>query len=268
MPAAVTDQAMVKIKDLIVSGEYPAGAKLPREQDLAAQLGLSRNSLREAVRALSLIGVLDARVGDGTYVTSLDAGVLLEGLGFVGELLAGTTLIEAHQVRRILEPVATAMATSRLTEDDFAALEACLGAMDEATSVSAFIDADMEFHRIIVDAAGNATLASLIQGFSGSTIRARLWRTITEHEAVEITKQRHRDIYAALRAGDSEQARAADLIHLADVARWLEWLTQEQQSGTRDGSPGRPGAAGANGRGQPPAFRVGPGDSAPRWRSS
>jgi GntR family transcriptional repressor for pyruvate dehydrogenase complex len=267
MLTPVTDQAMAKIKDLIVSGQYPAGAKLPREQDLAAQLGLSRSSLREAVRALTLIGVLDARVGDGTYVTSLDAGVLLEGLGFVSELLEGATLIEAHQVRRILEPVATAMATSRLTEDDFAALEACLQTMGDATSVSAFIESDMEFHRIIVDAAGNATLASLIQGFSGSTTRARLWRTITEHDAAEITKQRHHDIYAALRAGDAEQASAADLVHLADVERWLEWVSQERQSGTRDGSESGPDDPAAKVNGYR-AFQVRPGDSAPRRGSA
>lgn len=267
MTAPVTDQAMAAIKDLILSGEYPAGAKLPKEQDLAAQLGVSRNSLREAVRALTLIGVLDARVGDGTYVTSLDAGVLLDGLGFVGDLLEGTTLIEAHQVRRILEPVATAMATSRLTDEDFAALEACLSEMDEATSVQAFIDADMEFHRIIVDAAGNATLASLIQGFSGSTVRARLWRTITEHDAAESTKQRHRDIYAALRAGDAEQAGAADLVHLADVERWIEWVSQEQQLRTDDGSPERPTGSAIRASEYRPPFDFGPGDTAPRRRS-
>ena len=93
MAVPVTDQAIAKIKDLIISGEFVAGAKLPREQDLAARLGLSRNSLREAVRALALIGVLDTRVGDGTYVTSLDADVLLTGMGFVGDLLDGQTLL-------------------------------------------------------------------------------------------------------------------------------------------------------------------------------
>jgi GntR family transcriptional regulator, transcriptional repressor for pyruvate dehydrogenase complex len=100
MAAPLTDQAIAKIKDLIISGEFKAGSKLPREQDLAAKLGLSRNSLREAVRALALIGVLDTRVGDGTYVTSLDADLLLTGMGFVGDLLDGTTLLEVHQVRR------------------------------------------------------------------------------------------------------------------------------------------------------------------------
>jgi GntR family transcriptional regulator, transcriptional repressor for pyruvate dehydrogenase complex len=222
MAVPLTDQAIAKIKDLIISREFTAGARLPREQDLAARLGLSRTSLREAVRALTLIGVLDTRVGDGTYVTSLDADVLLTGMGFVGDLLDGTTLLEVHQVRRILEPVATGLAATRLTEDDFAALEACLRQMDEAEMHQAFVDADTEFHRIIVSAAGNATLASLILNLSGGMARARLWRTITEHDAVEITKQRHRDIYVALRAGDAEQASAADLLHLADGERWLQ----------------------------------------------
>ena len=157
MAVPVTDQAIAKIKDLIISGEFVAGAKLPREQDLAARLGLSRNSLREAVRALALIGVLDTRVGDGTYVTSLDADVLLTGMGFVGDLLEGKTLLEVHQVRRILEPVATGLAATRLTEQDFVALEACLSQMEVASMNQAFIDADTEFEaklRALKDAAG------------------------------------------------------------------------------------------------------------------
>jgi GntR family transcriptional regulator, transcriptional repressor for pyruvate dehydrogenase complex len=94
--------------------------------------------------------------------------------------------------------------------------------MEQAASTQAFIDADNDFHRVIVTAAGNATLASLILNLSGGMMRARLWRTITEADAVEITKQRHRDIYVALRAGDAEQASAADLIHLAEGERWLQ----------------------------------------------
>jgi len=221
MAAPVTDQAILKIKDLIIAGEFKAGAKLPREQDLAARLGLSRNSLREAVRALALIGVLDTRVGDGTYVTSLDADLLLTGMGFVGDLLDGSTLLEVHQVRRILEPVATGLASTRLTEKDFQALEACLERMEVAETTQGFLDADTEFHRIIVLAAGNSTLASLIQNLSGGMLRARLWRTITEQDAIEITRQRHRDIYVALRAGDAERASAADVVHLAEGEEWL-----------------------------------------------
>jgi DNA-binding FadR family transcriptional regulator len=243
MAIPVTDQAIAKIKELIVAGEFTAGTKLPREQDLAARLGISRNSLREAVRALALVGVLDTRVGDGTYVTSLDADMLLTGLGFVGDLLESETLLEVHHVRRILEPTATGLAATRLTEQDFIALESWLERMEVAESTQEFIDADTEFHRVITSASGNATLASLIQSLSGGMIRARLWRTMTDHDGVELTKQRHRDIYAALRARDPEQAVAADVLHLADGEHWLErWLERERELWPEAATDGTPAA--------------------------
>src|SRR5262249_8923767 len=80
---AVTDEAIEKIKAMITSGVLRAGDRLPREADLAAELGLSRSSLREAVRALSLVNILDVRRGDGTYVTSLEPQLLLEALSFI-----------------------------------------------------------------------------------------------------------------------------------------------------------------------------------------
>src|SRR3954463_12652963 len=80
---ALTDEAIKRIKDMIVSGELRPGGRLPKEADLAERLGLSRNSLREAVQALSLIRVLDVRQGDGPYVTSLQPDVLLDTVGFI-----------------------------------------------------------------------------------------------------------------------------------------------------------------------------------------
>jgi len=230
---AVTDQAIDQIKQLIIDGEFAPGSRLPKEQVLAQRLGLSRNSLREAVRALTLIGVLEPRVGDGTYITSLEPELLLAGMGFVSDLLNGEKLVELQQVRRILEPVATAMAATRLDEDDYVQLEACLERMSSAETTQAFISADEEFHRIIVTASGNATLASLIQNLSGGTLRARLWVAATEQGAIETTRQRHRDILEALREGDAELARAADLIHLSEGEVWLRKLTE-------DGPPVRP----------------------------
>ncbi len=227
---ALTDQAIAEIKNLIMSGEFAAASKLPKEQDLARRLGLSRNSLREAVRALTLIGVLEPRVGDGTYVTSLEPELLLTGMGFVSDLLTGPTLLELHQVRRILEPVATGMAASRLDDDDFVALEAFLAEMESAETTQAFIAADEEFHRIIVSASGNSTLASLIQNLSGGTLRARLWRSVREQDAIETTKRRHWDIYRALLDRDAERASAADLIHLSEGEQWLRQLIENEDA--------------------------------------
>lgn len=86
---SLTDKAIEQIRELIRSGALPPGAKLPPEPDLAAQLGLSRNLAREAVKALAVARVLEVRRGDGTYVTSLQPSLLLEGLGGAVELLQG-----------------------------------------------------------------------------------------------------------------------------------------------------------------------------------
>src|SRR6267378_3839396 len=115
--AGVTHDAIESIRELIVSGEWGPGTRLPREADLAAQLGLSRNSLREAVRALSLARVLEVRQGDGTYVSSLEPGQLLEPMLSATDLLQGRTVLELFEVRRMLEPEAAALAALRADDD-------------------------------------------------------------------------------------------------------------------------------------------------------
>jgi GntR family transcriptional repressor for pyruvate dehydrogenase complex len=216
-----TDQAIAKIKDLISSGEFTAGARLPTERELTQRFGLSRSSLREAVRALALVGVLESRVGDGTYVTTLEPDLLLTGVGFVSDLAEGQSLLELHHVRRILEPEATRLATPRLTDSDFERLEQSLQRMDAVSDGPAFIQADTDFHRVILDACGNATLASLIQNLSTSTLRARMWQAVVADGAVAATRASHRAIYDALAERDADRAAAADLMHLAIAGDWL-----------------------------------------------
>ena len=114
---SVTDDAIDKIRERIVSGAWGAGDRLPKESELAAELGLSRNSLREAVRALSQLRVLEVRQGDGTYVSSLEPDLLLESTGFVSHLLLGETAVALSEVRRILEAAAAALAAARIDED-------------------------------------------------------------------------------------------------------------------------------------------------------
>src|SRR5918992_4792486 len=120
---AVTDEAIEKIKGMIVSGEMRPGDRLPREADLAERLGLPRNSLREAVKALSLIRVLDVRQGDGTYVTSLSPNLLLDAMAFVVDFHRDDTVLHFLEVRRIIEPAAAAMAAVQMTDDAIEKLE-------------------------------------------------------------------------------------------------------------------------------------------------
>src|SRR6478672_13698962 len=113
---ALTDQAITKLRNMIQSGELPPGSRLPPEHQLAAQMGLSRSGVREAVKVLESARVLDVRRGDGTYVTSLAPKLLLEGVGFAVELLQGDTLLEVMEVRRLLEPAATGIAALRISD--------------------------------------------------------------------------------------------------------------------------------------------------------
>ncbi|WP_394435347.1 FadR/GntR family transcriptional regulator [Streptomyces sp. SGAir0957] len=218
---AVTDEAIEKIKGMIVSGALRPGDRLPRESELAGDLGLSRNSLREAVRALSLIRILDVRQGDGTYVTSLDPQLLLEALSFVVDFHRDDTVLEFLAVRRILEPAATAMAAPLIPAERLDALDAQLDALGAEPSVEELVAADLDFHRSVVAASGNAVLCSLLDGLSGPTTRARVWRGLTQEDAVGRTLREHRAIVAALRDRDAEAARSWATVHIASVEQWL-----------------------------------------------
>ncbi|MGW2636899.1 FadR/GntR family transcriptional regulator [Streptomyces sp. NPDC001348] len=218
---AVTDEAIEKIKGMIVSGALRPGDRLPKESELAAELGLSRNSLREAVRALSLIRILDVRQGDGTYVTSLDPQLLLEALSFVVDFHRDDTVLEFLAVRRILEPAATAMAASRISEQQLDALSAQLDALGAEPSVEELVACDLDFHRSIVRGSGNSVLCSLLDGLSGPTTRARIWRGLTQKDAVSRTLREHRAILGALRDRDAEAARSWATVHIASVEQWL-----------------------------------------------
>lgn len=217
----ITDEAIEKIKQMIISGELRPGDRLPKEVELAAALGLSRNSLREAVRALSLVRILDVRQGDGTYVTSLEPRMLLEGLSFIVDLHHDATVLEFFEVRRILEPAATAMAAARIEPSEVAGLREHLGKVTPESSVEELVANDMEFHRRIAEASGNSVLVSLLNSLSGSTLRGRIWRGVTQVGALERTMDEHHAILDALASGQAEVARSWATVHVASVEHWL-----------------------------------------------
>jgi DNA-binding FadR family transcriptional regulator len=218
---AVTDEAIDKIKGMIVSGELSPGDRLPKEADLADRLGLSRNSLREAVKALSLIHVLDVRQGDGTYVTSLEPRLLLDAMSFVVEFHRDDTVLAFLEVRRILEPAATAMAAQHMTETQVAELRQVLDSLEDEPSIEALVANDLEFHRRIAIGSGNAVLASLIESLSGPTTRARIWRGLTQEGAVTRTREQHTAICDAIGSRQPDLARSWATVHIAGVEEWL-----------------------------------------------
>lgn len=228
---AVTDEAILKIKGMIIAGELGPGDRLPPEKELSEHLGLSRSSLREAVKALEVIKVLDVRRGDGTYVTSLDPRLLLEAISFVVDLHDDSSILELFAVRRILEPSAAALAAERITPEAVDTLRAQIGSVDQYTDIEGLVAHDLEFHAAIAALSGNSYLATLIESLSGGTIRARVWRGLTQENAIERTLDEHRAIVEALSLGDARLAESLSVVHVSGVENWLRaWSAEGRTS--------------------------------------
>ncbi|MFF3332966.1 FadR/GntR family transcriptional regulator [Streptomyces sp. NPDC002888] len=230
---SLTDKAIAQIRELIRTGALPPGSKLPPEQELAAQLGLSRNLAREAVKALAVARVLEVRRGDGTYVTSLQPSLLLEGLGGAVELMQSDSgaLLDLMEVRRLLEPLATALAATRISEEQLAEVKRHLDAMRDAREDVEVLNAhDAAFHHAVVAATGNESLLTLLEGISGRTLRARIWRGLVDAQAAGRTLAEHEAIYTALADHDAALSQAAALLHVNNTERWLREHLQSTQS--------------------------------------
>ncbi|WP_399119628.1 FadR/GntR family transcriptional regulator [Streptomyces sp. KM273126] len=200
-------------------GRDAAGSKLPPEPDLAAQLGLSRNLARVAVKAPTVV-----RRGDGTYVTSLQPSLLLEGLGGAVDLLRidSGALLDLMEAGRLLEPVATALAATRISEAGPAEVKRHLDAMREACDDVEQLNAhDAAFHRAVVAATGNESLVTLLDGVSGRTLRARVWRGLVDSRAAGRTLAEHEAIFTALAGRDTALSQAAALLHVSSTEQWL-----------------------------------------------
>lgn len=215
MSAPLTEAAIRQIREMIATGTLAPGDKLSPEAELAGELGASRNTVREAVRGLVTAGVLDVRRGDGTYVTSLRPEQLLDGIGAAAELMAEGFSLELIQVRRILEPAATALAALRIDEDALDDLAMLLDRMRSAENQEVLVQADSDFHAVVAAASGNSTLASMLGGVSTRTMRSRIWRGVIEANAKEQTIAQHAEILRALRDHDPTLGEAAALVHVA-----------------------------------------------------
>jgi DNA-binding FadR family transcriptional regulator len=154
-------------------------------------------------------------------VTSLEPHILLEALNFIVDFHRDDTVLEFLQVRRILEPAATAMAAERISLEEVEGLQALLDNLGPDPDPEELVKKDMEFHRRIVVSAGNSVLASLLESMSGPMTRARVWRGITQTGTMTQTLAEHRAILDALTARDPEAARAWATVHIAGVEQWL-----------------------------------------------
>jgi DNA-binding FadR family transcriptional regulator len=213
---ALPDQIASRLIALITERQLKAGDRLPPERELAATMGVSRSSLREALRALAMLGVAEMRHGDGTYLTNLQPGSLMRSVGLV-LALSDSGLQELFEARKLVEPGLAKLAAQRISHVDATELVRCAGGThDVLDDPEAFMWADIELHAKIAQAAGNAVLERLLESIAGMGIASR--RHTGRLEPVrEQSAHDHVDIAAAIAARDGEAAFAAMLRHLENV---------------------------------------------------
>src|SRR3954462_1835981 len=198
----VTAEIVVRhVRGLIVRGELRPGQRLPAERELAVQLGVSRPSLREAIRALIALNILESRHGEGTFVSSLEPELLSEPIDFLLHV-NDDALMSLFEARRVLEAGVAALAAERATDLELAELDDFVKAgRSKVGDAEAFIDHDVQFHQQLRILARSPVLASLLSSVSALSIASRR-RTAQDPATRSRALADHRAMVKALRARD------------------------------------------------------------------
>lgn len=227
---AVTDRIISQIQE----GRYRAGDRLPTERELAEQLGVGRTSVREGLRFLEKLGVLEIRQGMGTVVRSLSLGEVFEHLVPVQTIieLPDRDVRDIMHVRRVLEAESAQLAAQHATDRQLGRLEELLHGMAASLEKPRdYLEMDLEFHVVVAEAASNPMLAQLVNLIRD--IYTRYFEIVLRDPEMNKTSLGfHRRLYAALRDHDADAARQHILAHLSQAERdVLTLLNAEDENG-------------------------------------
>lgn len=218
-PSPVTPEWLVDELDArIVDGTLPPGARLPSERELAAEVGLSRPMVREALGRLVERGSVEVHAGRGAFVRRAgpdDAARPLDRL-YRRQAVTARSLVEA---RSMLEGEAAALAAERADEDDLALLRHHLDAFDAAVTITDRAREDLAFHAAVVAAAHNPVIATMF-----ASMRRFIWqqllRSLEDRDVSREGIPHHRDLYTAITERDPQAARLAAVGHMQVALRW------------------------------------------------
>lgn len=213
-PARISEKLAKDLEQLLQDGVWRPGDQLPGERDLASRFGVSRSSVREALRILELHGWVEIRQGDGTRVASPSESF---GRRLRSRLHQEDFILELFEVRRILEPAVAALAAEHSHPQGVARLEELLAQQQAAKGdLYRFVELDMFFHKTLADMSRNAVLSEIVGLLEVELRQIRLVSTAKRYRP-EVTLTEHLRILEAIRASDPEAARQAMLAHLSTV---------------------------------------------------
>jgi len=228
----VYTEIIEQLRELIEKGELKPGDKLMSEREMAEKLQVSRSSVREAFLALELMGILESKSGEGTYISSVSGSAeAIQPLTMMLLMEKGTSF-ELLEVRRILEGEAAYLAAGRASKEQLEKIKKYLSMMEDDYQKDCLgEEADASFHVALSEATGNRVLQNLMSKVSDlliKTMRESREKMFSKSENRRILQQQHRDIFKAVVERNPEEARKA-------IHRHLDFVRQEtarEQSGS------------------------------------
>jgi len=205
-----------QIKTLILNGELKIGDKLPPERELAEKFGVARPTVREALSALEVLGIIDVQMGSGAFIRRIPENEIENSIRQLDNEADPFELLEA---RKIIESVIAKAAANKATSEDVAALEELITEMEKKLREQEFsMELDREFHLRVAKATGNSVLMGIAENLV-NMMRGKLWESITEINRripgkSEKYVEDHRRIFKAIKAGEASQAGIAMYNHL------------------------------------------------------
>ncbi|EHL07437.1 FCD domain protein [Desulfitobacterium hafniense DP7] len=216
----IYEEIVEQIRELVARGELKPGDRLPSERDLVERLKVSRASIREALSALELMGLLEVRSGEGTFVRRLRSESVVAPLAWMLTMEKGTVL-ELLEIRKILEVQAVGMAAERAEAEDIRELSAALDRLqDDLHSPTSDGSSDHRFHYAITRATKNKIMIRLMDTISDLmkySLKASRSKLYEGKYTPALLFQEHKKIYEAIVAKDVEMARNYMLTHLTGV---------------------------------------------------
>jgi len=234
--AGSTVEITRRLLDYLLSGQLKPGQKIPSERQLAEALAVGRGALREAIKSLSLLGLLEQRIGDGTYLSRSSSDLLPQVIEW-GLLLGEKRLDDLLEARYHLEVLLSELAAQRRTEEQLARLRELVAQMHAAGSddLDGYVRADIAFHLQVATSSGNTVLAGVLTNIQ-SLLQAWASRVIHAAGETQTSLAMHQPILTALENSDPEAARRAMTLHMDRAIRRLrETMSQPFDQGQLPG---------------------------------
>ena len=209
-----------RLLEYLLSGEIRPGDRLPSERQLASQLGVGRSAVRDALRPLLLLGLVEARQGDGTYLRKPESSLLPQAVEW-GLLLGDHTTLDLIEARTCIEIALAELAARRRTEADLEQMQTQLELMAMPDMQrDAFVEADLAFHLAVAQASGNTVLLGTLASIR-SLLRVWIARVMSASASAHPSYIEHVPIYEAICAGDPRAAAEAMRAHMRSAQERL-----------------------------------------------